>query len=175
MSCSKLKKKFPKKFFEHNRQNLKTRIEIHIFIKISLVSNFNFKFFFQVSVHSVRSPIQFQRAPDDPAVIDIADSTVLFRVYGKNSAKFYDPAEELKHFKLLAKYRIAPRLIVHGDGWRIEEWHDAVAVPVQKMTNPAIFTQVASQLGRFHKLHNRPDFPSDISKENLFIGLDVYF
>lgn len=35
----------------------------------------------------------------------------------------------------------------------------AVAVPCRLMGNPSILTQVASQLGRMHKLHTRHDFP----------------
>ena len=97
---------------------------------------------------------------------NIADTCVLFRIYGSSVAKFYDTQEELKHFTLLSDYRIAPRLIAHGDGWRVEEWHSAVAVPVKLLTNPSIFSQVASQLGRFHKLHCRPDFPKNINTEN---------
>eukprot|EP00658_Telonema_sp_P-2_P006733 TRINITY_DN1253_c0_g1_i19.p1 TRINITY_DN1253_c0_g1~~TRINITY_DN1253_c0_g1_i19.p1 ORF type:complete len:195 (-),score=58.53 TRINITY_DN1253_c0_g1_i19:160-744(-) len=63
---------------------------------------------------------------------------VLFRVYGKQVSKLYDPKAELHIFDTLSKYRIAPELIGTGDGWRIEEWHYAVAVPCALMNNSSI-------------------------------------
>ena len=53
-------------------------------------------------------------------------------------------------------------MIEHGPGWRIEEWHYAVAVPTSSMGNPSIFCQTASQIARMHKLHRRPDFPQEL-------------
>eukprot|EP00658_Telonema_sp_P-2_P006730 TRINITY_DN1253_c0_g1_i13.p1 TRINITY_DN1253_c0_g1~~TRINITY_DN1253_c0_g1_i13.p1 ORF type:complete len:475 (-),score=119.79 TRINITY_DN1253_c0_g1_i13:267-1595(-) len=90
---------------------------------------------------------------------------VLFRVYGKQVSKLYDPKAELHIFDTLSKYRIAPELIGTGDGWRIEEWHYAVAVPCALMNNSSILCQVASNLGRMHKLHRRQDFPNDIPRD----------
>jgi len=84
---------------------------------------------------------------------------VLFRVYGKDAEQFYSTDLELQIFRALSKYQIGPKLIANGEGWRIEEWHYAVAVPCRSLPNPSIFCQVASALGRFHKLHRRPDFP----------------
>jgi len=50
----------------------------------------------------------------------------------------------------------------NGEGWRIEEWHFAVPLKTRYMRNPSILTQVASQLGRLHKLSTRHDFPQRI-------------
>lgn len=94
-------------------------------------------------------------------------TTVLFRVHGKDSEALYDQKEELKIFKTLSKYQIGPQLIANGDGWRIEEWHYSVPIPVKALPNPSIFGQVASALGRFHRLHKRKDFPSDLSREPI--------
>eukprot|EP00397_Hematodinium_sp_SG-2012_P022747 GEMP01023588.1.p1 GENE.GEMP01023588.1~~GEMP01023588.1.p1 ORF type:complete len:363 (+),score=56.81 GEMP01023588.1:656-1744(+) len=73
--------------------------------------------------------------------------------------EFIDPVVELRVFKMLSKYEIAPKLIAEGPGWRIEEWHYALPLPTRVLPNPSIYCQVASQLGRFHKLQFRPDFP----------------
>eukprot|EP00929_Paragymnodinium_shiwhaense_P028965 TRINITY_DN16704_c0_g1_i2.p1 TRINITY_DN16704_c0_g1~~TRINITY_DN16704_c0_g1_i2.p1 ORF type:complete len:493 (-),score=115.42 TRINITY_DN16704_c0_g1_i2:313-1791(-) len=97
-------------------------------------------------------------SPDSASCSSGVD-TALFRIYGKEVGSFYDPANEFEIFNLLSRYRIGPQLFAHGDGWRIEEWHMAVAVPCRLMGNPSILTQVASQLGRMHKLHTRCDFP----------------
>lgn len=83
---------------------------------------------------------------------------VLFRVYGRDVGHFYDPGMEVRVFELLSDYGIAPQLIAKGDGWRIEEWHYAVAVPTRHMRFASIYCQVASHVGRFHKLHRRADF-----------------
>lgn len=87
---------------------------------------------------------------------------VLFRIYGKDVSSLYDSEVEFKVFQTLASYQIAPRMFAHGDGWRIEEWHFSVPLPTSKMRNPSIFSQVASQIGRFHKLSARHDFPREI-------------
>lgn len=42
------------------------------------------------------------------------------------ASKFYDLDQELAVFKMLSNYRIAPKMIGKGPGWRIEEWHYAV-------------------------------------------------
>lgn len=89
-------------------------------------------------------------------------SCVLFRIYGKDAATLYDGGRELQIVKLLSSYQIGPTIYGNGEGWRIEEWHFSVPLPNRRMRNPAIFTQVASQLGRLHKLSGRRDFPADI-------------
>ena len=89
-------------------------------------------------------------------------SRVLFRVYGDASESFYSPEDELNIFRMLSHYRIAPSMIAHGPGFRIEEWHFAVAVPTSSLGNPSIFCQTASQIARMHKLHRRMDFPADL-------------
>mmetsp|Transcript_91271 Transcript_91271/g.199939 ORF Transcript_91271/g.199939 Transcript_91271/m.199939 type:complete len:482 (+) Transcript_91271:128-1573(+) len=98
--------------------------------------------------------------------IDVAASgvipCVLFRIYGRDVATLYDQEQELDIFRTLSKYQIAPKMYANGDGWRIEEWHFAVALKTQHMRNPSILCQVASQLGRFHKLSARADFPRNI-------------
>jgi thiamine kinase-like enzyme len=91
-------------------------------------------------------------------------SCVLFRVYGKEVSKLYDPQNEFQTYTTLAKYGIAPQCYGTGHGWRIEEWHQAIPVLNKIMTNPSILAQVAAQLGRFHKLNEKQrDFPRDIS------------
>eukprot|EP00656_Telonema_subtile_P047264 TRINITY_DN5416_c0_g1_i1.p1 TRINITY_DN5416_c0_g1~~TRINITY_DN5416_c0_g1_i1.p1 ORF type:complete len:517 (-),score=163.23 TRINITY_DN5416_c0_g1_i1:119-1669(-) len=90
---------------------------------------------------------------------------VLFRIYGQEVSKMYDPAVELKIFKTLADYRIAPQIIANGEGWRIEEWHYAVTLPCALMNNSSVLCQVASNIGRMHKLHRRKDFPTEIPRE----------
>lgn len=87
---------------------------------------------------------------------------VLFRAYGKDVSAIYDSAIELEIVKTLAKYGIVQRLFADGEDWRIEGWHFAVALPHRSMKNPAIFLQMASHLGRLHKLSSRLDFPSHI-------------
>ena len=53
--------------------------------------------------------------------------TVLFRVYGRQVQLLYDPEEELRVFKALAEYAIAPKMFANGDGWRIEVCIIAIA------------------------------------------------
>jgi len=88
---------------------------------------------------------------------------VLFRVFGKDASTLYDTKSELEIVKLLSNYEIGPTVYAHGDGWRIEGWHFSVALPNRRMRNPSIFVQVASHLGRLHKLSQRSDFPKAIS------------
>ena len=60
---------------------------------------------------------------------------------------------------------LVPSVLVYtGDGWRIEEWHYAVTLPMSLMNNPSVFCQVASNIARMHRLHKRPDFPEDIPR-----------
>jgi len=94
--------------------------------------------------------------------------SVLFRIYGTCSSKFYDPVYENDVYHMLSTYRIGPRILANGTGWRIEEWHKSVAVPVSILPNLSVCTQVASLLGRFHKLHQRADFPLP-KGENVFL------
>lgn len=85
--------------------------------------------------------------------------SLFFRIYGKDAQSFYDPVYELKVFKTLSRYRIAPQLIAcvggtdfpfvgyrcgggQGSGWRIEEWHASIAVPTKLLGNPSILCQV---------------------------------
>lgn len=86
---------------------------------------------------------------------------VLFRIYGTEMKEFIDPVVELRVFEMLSKYEIAPKLVCRGTGWRIEEWHFALPLPTRVLPNPSIYCQVASQLGRFHKICSRPDFPRE--------------
>ena len=51
-----------------------------------------------------------------------------------------------------------------GDGWRLEEWHYAVTLPCSLMNNSSVLCQVASNIGRMHKLHRRADFPTSIPR-----------
>eukprot|EP00392_Amoebophrya_sp_AT5.2_P013606 g13735.t1 len=85
-------------------------------------------------------------------------AVVLFRIYGKDIHNFYDSENEVQIFGALSKLRIAPRMYAKGEGWRIEEWHFAKPVSNAIMDNPSIYTQVASHLGRFHKLSYLPEF-----------------
>jgi choline kinase len=94
-------------------------------------------------------------------------TTALFRIYGREISTLIDADSEFEIFRCLGRYRIAPQMLAHGNGWRIEEWHHAVALPTRLMRNPSISCQVASQLGRLHKLHRRHDFPRDFSREPL--------
>lgn len=94
--------------------------------------------------------------------------SVLFRIYGTCSTKFYDPVYENNVYHMLSTYRIGPRVLANGTGWRIEEWHKSVAVPVSILPNLSVCTQVASLLGRFHKLHQRADFPLP-KGDNVFL------
>lgn len=90
---------------------------------------------------------------------------VLFRVYGKDAGTLYDLAGELEVCKMLASYQVGPVIYASGEGWRIEEWHFSVPLPNRKMRNPSIFAQVASHLGRLHKLSARSDFPETMQKK----------
>lgn len=100
--------------------------------------------------------------PEVESTVGGAPSCVLFRVYGKDSGTLYDQAVEQRIFSVLSAYQIGPHLYASGDGWRIEEWHNSVPLPNRSMRNPAILVQVASHLGRFHKLSGRPDFPQEL-------------
>jgi thiamine kinase-like enzyme len=84
---------------------------------------------------------------------------VLFRVYGKDAGSLYDLEGELEIVLQLAKYQIGPCIYGNGRGWRIEEWHFSNPLPNRRMKNPAIFTQIAAQIARLHKLSSRTDFP----------------
>jgi choline kinase len=92
-------------------------------------------------------------------------SAVLFRIHGSHSNQFYEPSEEFLVFKTLSKLGIGPQLIAHGEGWRIEEWHDSYPVPFKALANPSIHTQVAAAVGRFHKLSKSPLFPKELPTE----------
>lgn len=87
---------------------------------------------------------------------------VLFRIYGKDAGALYDLEAELEVCRLLASYQIGPLVFASGTGWRIEEWHFSVPLPNRRMRNPSIFVQVASNVGRLHKISSRSDFPSHI-------------
>ncbi|KAF4755162.1 hypothetical protein FOZ63_009332, partial [Perkinsus olseni] len=119
---------------------------------------------FRVSLPKPRTDSMVSDSPTNHDV-PVPFTSVLFRIYGKDAKSFYDPVYELKVFKTLSRYRIAPQLIAYGDGWRIEEWHASIAVPTKLLNNPSILCQIASQLGRFHKLDQRQDFPRSFSTE----------
>jgi choline kinase len=85
-------------------------------------------------------------------------STVLFRVYGEHVSSFYDPIFELEVFKGLSELQIGPKMIANGEGWRIEEFHESVVLKTSSLPNPSIYTQVAAQLGRLHKIHRVESF-----------------
>ena len=82
----------------------------------------------------------------------VAYKTVLFRIYGEHVSSFYNPEHELAVFKTISHLQIGPRMIANGPTWRIEEYYESFVLPVSSLGNPSIFCQVASQLGRLHKL-----------------------
>jgi choline kinase len=106
----------------------------------------------------------FKVALKVPGGSSIPYSTVLFRVYGEHVSSFYDPAYELEVFKMLSNMGIGPKLIANGEGWRIEEFHESRVVPVSSLQNPSVFCQVASQLGRLHKIHRLSGFPESFQR-----------
>jgi choline kinase len=75
-------------------------------------------------------------------------------------SSFYDPSFELEVFKGLSDLQIGPKMIANGDQWRIEEYHESVVLKCSSLPNPSIYTQIASQLGRLHKIHRLPSFLS---------------
>ena len=87
--------------------------------------------------------------------------TVLYRIYGEHVSSFYNPEHELKVFKTLSAIGIGPKMVAHGPGWRIEEFHeDSAPLLVRSLQNPSTFTQIASILGRLHKVHHHAKFPN---------------
>ena len=87
-------------------------------------------------------------------------TTVLFRIYGEHVSSFYNPEHELKVFRTLSALGIGPKMVAHGPGWRIEEFHeDSIPLPVSWLQNPSTFTQIASILGRLHKINRSSKFP----------------
>lgn len=82
----------------------------------------------------------------------VSTDTVLFRLYGQDVSAFYEPSYELEVFKAMSESGIGPKLIAKGDGWRIEEFHNGRPLLVVELQSPSIFTQIAAQLGRLHKL-----------------------
>ncbi|CAD7927899.1 unnamed protein product [Amoebophrya sp. A25] len=98
-------------------------------------------------------------APDaKDLIMDPMITVVLFRIYGEDITNFYDSEVEVMTFETLSRLRIAPAMYAKGNGWRIEEWHFAKPVPNAILDNPSIYCQIASHLGRFHKLGRLPDF-----------------
>ena len=96
-------------------------------------------------------------------------STVLFRIYGEHVSSFYDPGFELEVFRMLSTMNIGPQMIANGSGWRIEEFHESVVLPVSSLPNPSILCQVASQLGRLHKIHRLPKFPPTFDRTPISV------
>ena len=86
--------------------------------------------------------------------------SVLFRIYGEHVSSFYDPAFELNVFTGLSEMMIGPKMIASGPGWRIEEFYESVVLKTTSLPNPSIYTQVAAQLGRLHKIHRNEKFLS---------------
>ncbi|CAD7927584.1 unnamed protein product [Amoebophrya sp. A120] len=102
-------------------------------------------------------------------------TVVLFRIYGKDIHNFYDSDVEVRIFEALSRLRIAPRMYAKGDGWRIEEWHFAKPVSTQIMDNPSIYCQIASHLGRFHKLAYADEFaPFKNNQPTVMKWLDTW-
>jgi len=97
--------------------------------------------------------------------------TVLFRIYGEHVSSFYNPEFELEVFKALSEFQIGPKMIANGEGWRIEEYYESVVLKTSSLPNPAIFTQVAAQLGRLHKLHKSEHFLPKHARDHLPISL----
>eukprot|EP00927_Polykrikos_kofoidii_P032213 TRINITY_DN27510_c0_g1_i1.p1 TRINITY_DN27510_c0_g1~~TRINITY_DN27510_c0_g1_i1.p1 ORF type:complete len:496 (+),score=56.17 TRINITY_DN27510_c0_g1_i1:71-1558(+) len=87
---------------------------------------------------------------------------VLFRAYGDGVGQIYDTETEFEIVKALTSYGILAKLYGHGEGWRIEGWLHATNLVCKSLKNPAIFLQIASSLGRMHKLANKLDFPKRI-------------
>jgi choline kinase len=88
------------------------------------------------------------------------NNVVLVRLYGQDVSSFYDPVYELEVFGAMSSVGIGPKMIAHGEGWRIEEFHNGRALLVEELQNPSVFTQVASQLARLHKLASTSFLPS---------------
>lgn len=99
-----------------------------------------------------------------PASSSIPFSTVLLRIYGEHMASFYDRNYELQVFQMLSRMGIGPKLIANGPTWRLEEFHESRVLTTQMLPNPSVFCQVASQLGRLHKIHRRPEFPEHFDR-----------
>jgi thiamine kinase-like enzyme len=89
-------------------------------------------------------------------------NTVLFRIYGEHVSSFYNPDHELRVFGALSAVGIGPKMVANGPGWRVEEFHeDSSPLLVSTLPNPSTFSQIASILGRLHKVHKHPKFPKE--------------
>lgn len=97
-------------------------------------------------------------------------SKVLFRIYGAHVASFYDTNYELQVFQMLSRMGIGPKLIANGPTWRIEEFHESTVLTTQLLPNPSVFCQVASQLGRLHKINTRPEFPQHFDRTPITLN-----
>jgi choline kinase len=105
--------------------------------------------------------------------------TVLYRIYGEHVSSFYNPDHELRVFKTLSAIGIGPKMVANGPGWRIEEFHeDSAPLLVRSLQNPSTFAQIASILGRLHKVNKHVKFPTSefphASKSIAFERLDSW-
>eukprot|EP00923_Selenidium_pygospionis_P047058 GHVN01081215.1.p1 GENE.GHVN01081215.1~~GHVN01081215.1.p1 ORF type:complete len:790 (+),score=142.17 GHVN01081215.1:99-2372(+) len=90
-----------------------------------------------------------------------APTQVLFRIYGKTTAEFYDGPFERSVYEMLSDYRIAPRLIAEFQDGRIEEFLQATPLNFEIQCLPPVMASVAAILAKFHSLHlTEESFPS---------------
>uniref|UniRef100_A0A7S4RP77 Choline kinase N-terminal domain-containing protein n=1 Tax=Alexandrium monilatum TaxID=311494 RepID=A0A7S4RP77_9DINO len=80
-------------------------------------------------------------------------NAVLFRVYGSGLELLYDRELEVDIAQMLSRHGVAAQVYARGRGWRIEQWwHDAAPLLNCRMKEPAVLAQVASHIGRLHRM-----------------------
>lgn len=126
------------------------RIVIDIVPEEMGLSNQNFKVYLDLSEHEL-----MQR---------VLSRCVAFKVFGTAAEKLYDAELVAQIGMMLSKYGIGPAIYAKDTLWRIEDWHYSVPLPNKMMKNPSIWVQMASHMGRLHKLGARPDFPNEIGR-----------
>eukprot|EP00756_Hemistasia_phaeocysticola_P000666 Hpha_TRINITY_DN10487_c0_g1::TRINITY_DN10487_c0_g1_i1::g.193429::m.193429/K14156/CHK; choline/ethanolamine kinase len=91
----------------------------------------------------------------------IMPRSVLFRVFGAEIGSFYNPDLEHSVFCMFSRQGFGPMLFGQGEGWRIEEWHEAKPILVQELQWPSVLAEIAAMMARMHKLHRNPVFPAE--------------
>jgi len=89
---------------------------------------------------------------------------VLMRLYGTQSADFYDPHEEIRIFEGLSKLGLGPKLYAKFSTSRIEQFLEGRNCDASAYNNPLFLAMLGGRLAQFHQTINNEEFIRNVAQ-----------
>lgn len=102
---------------------------------------------------------------------DAPEDILLMRIYGNNTHLLIDRTAEKSSFRTLTEAGLAPRLLAEFNNGLAYEYVKGVTTTVQTIKEPQIYSLVAKNMARFHKVHSNMKQSKVWNKTKHILGL----